>query len=452
MHIKRLCFGTMLFWYGAVSVFFTVGSPKILIGKMPLYFSDFLLAFAVPLMVIVARTRYIRINFPLSIILAFLFYIFIFLGCTVSAYLFAEIEVTGLLLLIKRILYHPVLWLLIYCGCINLGDRMDRTAQRFTAILICVAIPPMLVSFIELYVFAELGLATPMKMLASLSDSYSPTLFAVGFTGRAVGPEGIYLVGSSSINYGILNGIISLSALCLYEKSFQIRWLIAAVLFATGVLVSNSSTAMIFLLSVITMWYVVGRKFVLKSVCVLLVAIVCSLLFATLPIDTKNLYAAGDLIQTFQDLLSGGGERSRNVDLRLLTYQKAILGMENYPHVLLVGSGIGPYAAMIMNDADPLIESFILEAFLISGIFGFLCLMFSFILIATRLRVLFVCAYDKGIAAKIVVCVFPGLIFANVFSGNSLQSEFVGSVFFTFLGIAMARAQMIATHMKQLEA
>jgi hypothetical protein len=432
--------GRTLCWVAATSVLIAAVTPKIMIGQTPIYASEPLLALA-PILIFLRQPQALReIEFSSATGLVVVFYIFVLLGSIITATITAEYSVSSFLLLIKRVLYHLVLLVFAENGARLLGLRLDAEVDRFFRRLLVFALIPLFFSMAELSIFAALGVSVPTTNVSDFADSYSPTLFAVGFTGRAIGPDGLYLVGSSSINYGILNGALSVIALLYREKTGQWRWLLCALLYAAGAVLTMSSTALIVLAAGWITVFVRRGNYVLRGLTILLGGTLFVIIAANLPIDRDRYFAIGDLISTFQGVLYGTDDAS-NVDLRVETFRRAFAGIDRYPHVIWTGAGISDYVARVMNANDPLIESFAIDALLNAGVLGFSALVLSFALLGKAVARAIHAGGAVTIAATFAACFAPGLLFSNTISGNSVQSEFVGGLLFFALGICSGVAR-----------
>jgi len=433
--------GRFLFGAAAISVLLAACTPKILIGQTPVYASEIVLLLAPVLLLTIQPKSLVFVQIPGAIKLIYIFYLFILLGCLVTATINSQYSWSSFLLLGKRVLYHVVLMLLAFNGVRLLGERRDLSIDRFLRVLVILGLVPLLFSIGELIAFATLGFSIAMENLTDFSQSsYSPTLFAVGFTGRAIGLGGFYLVGSSSINYGILNAGLSFLAFNYYIKSRRIGWLMCVILYSLGVVLTMSSTALVVLLLGFSVYFVLKGNRPLRAVLLPLSGIMFVMLIANLPVDQDGLFAFGDFVKTLQGVIFGT-EGAAHVNVRLQTIERALTSIGQHPYVIWTGAGIGDYIATTMNARDPLIESFAIDALLNAGALGFAALVVSFVLLGLGVRRALSAGGAIGIAATATVMYAPGLLFANTISGNSIQSEFVGGLLFMLLAICYGATQ-----------
>ncbi len=433
--------GLLLFWVAAASVIIAATTPKLLFAEsVPLYLGELLIPFGPVLVALIWPAAFRSIKVTRVEALIVVYYAFVALGAAFTGAVWGMTSTSGLLLLAKRLIYHLIVFLLVANGLRLLGALGERELNRFLSSILYLGLIPLTFSFVELAVFASAGLAVPMINLAGLSDSYGPSLFVVGFTGRALGPDGLYLVGSSSINYGILNSALATIAIVRFEATRQRVWLVLSFVYACGVLLSFSSTALLVLVLSLLVGFVLQRNAPLRLFLVAVAMVLLAVGAAFVPLERAKLFAIGDAVETFQAVLFGG-EHSYNVDARVETFDKALSTFAATPYVAFTGVGLGEFSAKAMRTDDPLVESFMLDALLNAGFIGFLALALSFLLLARYVSV--VRRNSEGpsrIIAESLVRLAPGLVIANTLSGNSVQSEFVGGLLFLMLAACAWKA------------
>lgn len=431
---ERRVVGGYLFWTAGAAVIIAATTPKILIYTVPVYAGLIIVPLALTLLLLWRPICLWWISISSAAMLVLLFYVFVLLGSVITATNTADYSATSFLLLAKRLFYHFVILVLAENGFRLLAERGSRHVDLFLRILLSLGLVPLVFSIFELVAFAVYGFVVPMHDLANLpSSSYAPTLFAVGFTGRAIGLGGLYLVGSSSIDYGILNAGLSLAALLYYGRTRRSRWFWCASLYAVGVVLSLSSTALIVLLLGLLTHFVLKGARPLRIIVVALCTIVLVVVATRLPLNRTRLFAIGDLVGTFQGVLYGTQQAS-NVDLRVQTFKRAFAGIDQHPRVIATGAGIDEYTARVMGADNPLIESFVIQSLINAGAIGFLALVLSFVLLGGAVRRATNVAGSIHLVADLVVRLTPGLVFSNMVSGNSVQSEFAGGLLFLLLG------------------
>jgi hypothetical protein len=437
---QAVAVGSALFWLAATSVLLAATTPKILIGEIPVYASEILLAVGPIFLLFRWPDLLPNVRILPSAAFVFLFYVFVLLGSTITATISGDYSAISFMLLVKRFLYHFVLLVVAQNGVMMMGrEHATQQLDLFFKALLFAGLVPLLFSVGELLAFGLYGWMVPMTNLTDYSlDSYSPTLFAVGFTGRAIGPEGFYLVGSSSINYGILNGALSALSLLYFQRTRRGYWLVLMLIYGLGVALTLSSTAFIVYALALVTAFVLAGNVPLRALLLIVGGVLFVVTVPLLPIDRDRFYALGDMIQTLQALLAGGGADASNVSLRIETFERALGGVARYPHIILTGAGLDDFTAYVMNADDPLIESFFLDALVNAGAIGFGALVLSFFALGQPVLAASRMSGGVGMAGRLVILMTPGLLFSNTISGNSVQSEFVGGLLFLTLSACVA--------------
>ena len=274
----------------------------------------------------------------------------------------------------------------------------------------------------------------------SLSDmlwGYSPEYRLIGFTGKAIGINGLMDNGNTSVQMGVYTGFLFLIAVSLHIHLKQTRYLLwsLVIFFGTLLTYSRSGLLVIFLGTL----YLLIDKAKNKRVILLFFGTIMILIVLEIFFDLSAfLTSFGSLGKL--DISSGIQDSSAQTRLRYL--MMAMNYVSEHPAILFFGTGYGEsYTYQLIG--TPHLESLIFTTLFQSGIFALLLLTAHFYYVWKYAN-----KYSRGhdgnvyravlYASKIYI---PGLLVANLVGGNSLQTDFMAPFFYFIFGVGIYRCK-----------
>jgi hypothetical protein len=267
--------------------------------------------------------------------------------------------------------------------------------------------------------------------LGEMIWNYSSEYRLIGFTGQAIGIDGLNGVGNTSVQMGVYTGLLFLISLSIFihlKKNMYLLW--SLVMFFGSLLTYSRSGLLVIVLGVL---YLLIDKANSKRVMVLFVGAVTSLLVLSSYVDLPELMTSfgslGKLAETSGYKDDSAQQRVRYV-LMALDYVLA------HPYVLLFGTGFGEAYTMYLIGTSNL-ESLIFTTLFQSGIFVTMVLIAHFFYLWKYLNKL-----SKNVNGNLYRAMLygfklyiPGLFLANLVGGNSLQTDFIAPFFYFTLGV-----------------
>jgi O-antigen ligase len=292
-----------------------------------------------------------------------------------------------------------------------------------------VSLIPAIFSLVELFLFFNYSYSIPQLYLVDYNtNSYNTGVTPVGFAGRAIDFNGLYVVGSSSINFGIFMSFLFGISLIAFSKYLKFHYFLLSLVFLFTALLSRSSSVLFSLfVTILFLVYLLRHKYKI----LIPFALILFFIYFTYKDD---LYIFDDILSTLSSLMGNEQGDFDSWQLRLITFKSAIHSILNNFVYLLLGTGYGKQMAFALNSKDPLIESFFLESLLGLGLFGFLTFLFSFIFMLIQI-IKRLSSNKMLLEFRLHILIFSIILIPlNAFSGNIFSNEYFATIYFLELG------------------
>lgn len=393
-----------------------VALPKFLIFGAPILLSDLILLIG-SIYFLFFKKRILKV---LSFVLLWISFFFIL--NIVFNFIFKTVLIVDILLFIKRFIY-------IFSGFLISGYfkkyYVDIDFIRILSAFLLIGIVPLCFSFFEILSFLVYGFKFDQINLVNYDlNSYNTSMVPVGFTGRAVDVNNLYLIGSSSINYGILNSVLASLSFMFYAHQKRFFYLLLFLMYLFGAVLSRSSSVFVVLFFSLVYFFFNYLKFRIYSVFIL------PIFFVGLGIS--NLDIVLDAIQTLNSILGNSNGDFDSWELRLITFKMTFAAFISEPILLIFGSGYGMSMARALSKDDSLIESFFFETMLGMGLIPSFALFSLIICAQMNLK-----QYRFGILRSLknyMLFLLPIFIILNLISGNIYGNEYLGFLLFFLIG------------------
>jgi hypothetical protein len=264
---------------------------------------------------------------------------------------------------------------------------------------------------------------------------YSQKYRLIGYTGYALGLEGLRMVGTTSVPVGVFIALLCLIYLALYINLRSQKYLYMAAILLVGELLTQSRSGLLVLF--IGVLYLCVDNYrninVLKVVSLLMSALILAF-FSSGVYDLLSTFGTiGKVFDTldFQD----GSSQTRLVYLR-----SAVNYFADNPIAIIIGTGYGgEFSEALLGTS--FLESLIFNVFFQSGIAAFFVVNSIFF---------FMWYYAKNYSNRRYHDVYssilygiklfiPGFFLANAVGGNSLQTDFIVPFLFFAIGTTIRK-------------
>ena len=272
----------------------------------------------------------------------------------------------------------------------------------------------------------------------SLGDmiwNYSSEYRLIGFSGKAIGIDGLNDVGNTSVQMGVYTGFLFLISLSMFfhlKKNIYLLW--SLIMLIGSFLTYSRSGLLVIILGVI---YLLIDKIKNKRIIVLFVGLIIILfvisIFIDLPGFLTSFGSLGKLSET-------SGFKDGSAQQRVQYVMMAMNYVLEHPYVIFFGTGYGEaYTMDLIGTAH--LESLIFTTLFQSGI------LVSMILIA---HFFYLWKYSNKLSKNVNGNLYgailygfklyiPGLLLANLVGGNSLQTDFLAPFFYFTIGVCFYR-------------
>ena len=300
-------------------------------------------------------------------------------------------------------------------------DEFIRVLKSF----VIIGLIPLCFSLMEILLFLFFDFKLSQVNLVGYDlNSYNTSLLPVGFTGRATDFKDLFLIGSSSINYGILNCLLGTLSFIYYVKCRNQRYRVFSIMYFIVAMMSRSSSVFIILFTTMFFMFWRYRKFRMT--------LFFSIPLFLLMVGLDNFYILLDVLSTVNSVMGASNGDFDSWDLRVVTFNRAFEALAHNPSLLIWGSGYGSSMAMALRSSDPLVESFVLETLLGVGIFSFVAILVLIIGVNLRVRT------PRNVllldVQNVFQFLFPFMFILNLLSGNIFGNEYLGFLFFFISG------------------
>lgn len=376
--------------------------PKLLLGSIPLH--PFELAFLGLAVVRLARNRAIlRPAMPVGflVLLYALYLVGILIGLVNTEARVLTLE--PIFLIIKYLI--PLLMFV--------TDPADLPSPA--AVMKFLAISLGVITFVPL-VNAVLSFG-----LADLLYSYGYLNRAIGFTGYGIGPGGLVLIGTTSVQMGALYAFVILYVFSFAKQTSRRKLLFGGLFLMVGLFLTYSRTGFFILAIGLFVLFFRRPSFYIHLV-VFLILLVVALIIITGPGLVRVLLNATVLGRIFGEV----GLADGSTNLRVIMINEALSLMSENPLIFLFGSGYGEAFTQALAPW-PHFESFMVTSLFQSGIlsiavvFGFFAALWWWL---HRRRAWFYSPW-KASGREALVVFSIGWLFSLSFSGNLLQTDFI---------------------------
>ena len=401
---------TLLFFIGLI-VF-----PKFIIFGLPILLSDILLVFF--LITVIFIQKKIKLN-----IVTYLFFILVsILLSSIYIVLDQNFNFIDFILGIKRFSY---IFVALYISRLFYFHYPLEKFSKIISLFIFFGLVPLVFSLIEIVLFILYGWKINQVYLVDYDiSSYDTSFLPVGFTGRATNLKDLFIVGSSSINYGIFNCLMGSISMIFWARNRGRVFLVSAFLyFLTAVLSRSSSVLLVMIMTTIYL------SWTLRNARVFFVLTSIGILITFWDVD---FYILKDFLST---LKSVSGENSGMYDsweLRVATFNRALGAFTYNPMLWIWGSGYGGAMASAMKSNDPLVESFVFETILGIGVISFTALLVLILGVNFNQRKVKELVHSD--IQGMFRFIFPVLFVLNLVSGNIYGNEYLGFLIFFITG------------------
>lgn len=390
-------------------------NPKISIW---ITFRDFI--FGLPLFIKILSTLYLLIIFSSLLSMAYQ----------------GQIYTRPFFILLKRFLYSIYIFCIAYSVCKYKVSHTPNRISNFILVLLFTSLIP--IAYSAYHMFSNFLFSNNLSF-SEIVGKYDLRYKTLGFSGQILTLNGIKIIGSTSINFGILMSMLFMITYSTYKHLPIKPWLriFFLITFLIAMLFTYSKTALLVLcisLFALQMTYCNWpKRLLLISISLLFLIITSFIMVEYLDI---NLLSIQYLFSAIKVLASG------NIDISAGTTAKRVIYLINIskafydnPLLLLIGSGYGKYSELFTSSYKFIFEGFMIEMFFCTGFLG-LILSNTFFLI-----MIWQTAHLKS-DSKLVQSLIKGLLsflialyFSNIIGSNSIQSEFVGGTIFAILGM-----------------
>jgi hypothetical protein len=406
----------------------TIFTPKIDIGIAPVYFFE-----PVFLAMVIYLFKKNKLHFSTNIEKTYL----LFSILTVFTYLEGPL-ITGIfdvkpaLLLLKFTIFVMMIPVVRYLnGTVSDQVFIRILHSQFLFVLLS-----------GLYVVFNM-LVNPIS-LGDMIWSYSPAYRLIGFTGQAIGIDGLNAIGNTSVQMGVYTGFLFLISMSLFvhlKKPMYLWW--SLIMFFGSLLTYSRSGLLVIFFGIL---YLLIDKAKNKRVIRLFAGAVTALFVFSLYVDLFELITSfgslGKLVET-------SGVQDGSAQQRVAYVSMAKDYVLDHPYALLFGTGYGESYTMSLI-GTPHLESLIFTTLFQSGIFVVLILMAHFFYLWK-----YASQYSRVIGTNVYGAVLygckiyiPGLLLANLVGGNSLQTDFMAPFFYFIFGVCMYRLQQSCNRIK----
>lgn len=393
--------------------------PKIMVSEgITMYPAEFLLIIAFPF--IAKRTIKTKIQKYMLVIWAFISF------ATLLSFIYMP-NIGGLLRCYKEIIYIPILWL-----------AYKNSKLQFTHLLYFFIIA----SIVNFAILASLGFSL------SGYDIWDTDVLSSGMSNRCIVLPSCKLDRLPGGSHGIW---LQYNVLCLcflifaykFEKVSKVLTVAVLLFFTANLAISASREGLIsaFFLGI---GYFMARSvkknrlaFKLSTVFVIVVIVAIGIGVVTYFGDSLGMVQK--ISYTFESLQDNGQES--NITLRINAWKVYFLSLIEFPYMALIGYGFNidyysSFLTLVAKDFRgnfvPIPESFFVEIFMYGGV---VCFIFGIKL--WRSIYAFFKSFVNLKNRYLLMGVFTGLLFGNIFSGATIISDVVYSQFFIFLGLLM---------------
>jgi hypothetical protein len=264
---------------------------------------------------------------------------------------------------------------------------------------------------------------------------YSQEYRLIGYTGYALGLEGLRMVGTTSVPVGVFIALLFLIYLSLYINLRRQKYLYMAAILLVGELLTHSRSGLLVLFIGVLYVFVENyrNKNVLKIISLSMSSLILVFFYFGLYDTFSSFGTIGKLFHTF-DFQDGSSQT------RLLYLRSAMNYVADNPIAIIIGTGYGGEFSEALIGTY-FLESLIFNVFFQSGIAAFFVVNSIFFFMwyyaknySNRLHHGFYSSILYGIKLFI-----PGFFLANAVGGNSLQTDFIVPFLFFAIGTTIRK-------------
>jgi hypothetical protein len=268
---------------------------------------------------------------------------------------------------------------------------------------------------------------------------YHTTYRVVGLTGKALGFNGLTDIGNTSVQMGVHTAFLSLISLSFIIKTRKPIFHFIFILMIIATLLTYSRSGLIVLMFGLIYFFV--DQFKKNDFFILFYFLLFLSIFLAFSLDSLSFLSKfgtlGKISMSKNFLDHSSADRIKYISWAF-TY------LLNHPWAFFTGTGYGEqYTQDLIG--TPHLESLLLTTLFQSGCFAFLALIYFFYLIykiTTKYGNLFSGNFYNVILYAIKLYI-PGLTFANLVGGNSLQTDFMAPFFYFVLAISIVKCSKL---------